>query len=101
MGDQGPAGTFFHRNARGGFAPSLWLPQPGLGVTAHSKPDTSGGVIRKGKRLLHVSLGIATLHTIIRKNFSGYKVKTSVPYTLLYLHEASGIYGPKTLEIPG
>jgi hypothetical protein len=37
----------------------------------------------------------------VRKNFSGYKVKTGIPYTLMYLHEASGIYGPKTLEIPG
>jgi len=37
----------------------------------------------------------------IRKNFSGYKAKTGIPYTLIYLHEASGFYGPKTLEIRG
>jgi len=47
----------------------------------------------------HFSLRIVTLHT--REDFFGYKAKTGIPYTLIYLHEASGFYGPKTLEIRG
>ena len=46
-----------------------------------------------------LSRGIATRKT--GKNFSGYKAKTGIPYTLISEHEAGGIYGPQTLEIPG
>jgi hypothetical protein len=38
---------------------------------------------------------------IAEEFFSGYKAKTGIPYTLISEHEASGIYGPQTLEMPG
>jgi hypothetical protein len=54
----------------------------------------------KEKDPLQIFIRRTTMHKTM-KNFSGYKAKTGIPYTLIYLHEASGIYGPKTLEIPG
>jgi hypothetical protein len=57
-------------------------------------------VFGKEKDPIRLFIRRATMQKTMR-NFSGYKAKTGIPYTRLYLHEARGIYGPKTLEIPG